>query len=285
MCLSEAIFWVPEFVSGPGLLQGPNFPFSENVVKGWVWERLPRHASTIWPGQRQTTTWPRQRKTEIPGSNRLTHCLAILWNVEGTLGMAQWQHLGSCKSIRTERERNESDREEGWGIRLTILSGRRWSGDNGLCFASTTMCLTWCSEAVLLGVDALVAWSVSLLSSHGSLHVEGALMVFKCLTLAHTILVGLAHSWKEEKGETLTHLGSSYWGALSSGAFGTHQRVTLARVPQLLPQYLPVCRGSLWKRRSEEVGKETPRSMYGPPKMSRCGLEKNFQTWDRMRGK
>ena len=87
--------------------------------------------------------------------------------------------------------------------------------------------------------------SVSLLSSHGSLHVEGALMVFKCLTRAHTILVGLAHSWKEEKGETLTHLGSSYWGALSSGAFGTHQRVTLARVPQLLPQYLPVCRGSL----------------------------------------
>ena len=38
-------------------------------------------------------------------------------------------------------------------------------------------------------------------------------------------------------------------------AFGTHQRVTLARVPQLLPQHLPVHRGSLWERRSEDVGK------------------------------
>ena len=73
----------------------------------------------------------------------------------------------------------------------------------------------------------------------------GALIAFKCLTRAYTILVGLVLSWREEKGETLSHLGSSYWGALSSGAFGTHQRVTLARVPQLLPQHLPVHRGSL----------------------------------------
>ena len=62
----------------------------------------------------------------------------------------------------------------------------------------------------------------------------GALMAFKCLTCAHTILVGLVLSWREEKGETLSHSGSSYWGALSSGAFGKHQRVTLARVPQWL---------------------------------------------------
>ena len=34
-------------------------------------------------------------------------------------------------------------------------------------------------------------------------------------------------------------------GAVSSGAFGTHQRVTLARVPQLPPQQLPIGRGSL----------------------------------------
>ena len=32
--------------------------------------------------------------------------------------------------------------------------------------------------------------SVSLLSSHGSLHVAGALIAFKCLTRAYTILVG-----------------------------------------------------------------------------------------------
>ena len=109
--------------------------------------------------------------------------------------------------------------------------------------------------------------SVSPLSSHRSLHVAGALMTFKCLTHAHTILVGLVLSWKEDKGETLTPSGSSYWGAVSSGAFGTHPRVILARVPQLLPQHLPVRRGSLWKR-SEEEGEETPSSPYRPPKMS-----------------
>ena len=69
------------------------------------------------------------------------------------------------------------------------------------------------------------------------------------------VFLGLGLSWKEDKGESLTRLGGSYWGAVSSGAFGTHQRVTLARVPLLLPQHLPVRRGSLWERRSKEVGK------------------------------
>ena len=70
-------------------------------------------------------------------------------------------------------------------------------------------------------------------------------MAFNCLTCAHTILVGLLLSWKEDKGETLTHSSSltgSYW---VQWAFGARQRVTLARVPQLLPQHLPVHRGSL----------------------------------------
>ena len=70
-------------------------------------------------------------------------------------------------------------------------------------------------------------------------------MVFKCLTRTRTISVGLVLSWKEDKEETLTHSGGSYWGAVSSGAFRTHKRVTLARVPQLLPQHLPVRRGPL----------------------------------------
>ena len=86
---------------------------------------------------------------------------------------------------------------------------------------------------------------VSPLSSHGSLHVAGALMASKCLTRAHTILVGLVLSCKEDKRETLTHSGGSYWGTVSSGAFGTHHRVILPRVPQLLPQHLTVLRGSL----------------------------------------
>ena len=53
--------------------------------------------------------------------------------------------------------------------------------------------------------------SVSPLAAHGRLHVAGALMAFKCLSRAHTLLVGLALSWKEDKGETLTRSGGGYW--------------------------------------------------------------------------
>ena len=98
---------------------------------------------------------------------------------------------------------------------------------------------------------------------------------FMCLTCAHTILVGLVLSWKEVERQDPHPFRQQL--LVSSGAFRTQQRVTLARVPQLLPQHLPVSRGSLWKRTSEEVGEETPRSLYRPPKMSwsRQGLEED----------
>ena len=71
-------------------------------------------------------------------------------------------------------------------------------------------------------------------------------MSFKCLTHASTLSIGLILSLrKKEERRALTHLGDSYWGAVGYGAFGTCQRVTLARVLQLLSQHLPVCRGSL----------------------------------------
>ena len=137
--------------------------------------------------------------------------------------MAQRQHLGSCKSIWTKRERSESDREEGWGICLTILLGRRWPGDNALCFASTTMCLTRAQKLSCWGwmplwpdsfcVHLVFTWE----SSWGRRH-NG----FKCLTCAHATMGGLVLR-KEERGETLTCPGGSYWGAVSSGARGTHQ--------------------------------------------------------------
>ena len=75
----------------------------------------------------------------------------------------------------------------------------------------------------------------------------GALMAFNCLTCAHTILVGLLLSWKEDKGETLIHSGSSYWGAVSSGPYVTHQRITLARVPQLVHSTLLFTEGPFEK--------------------------------------
>ena len=42
----------------------------------------------------------------------MTHHLVIPRNMEGTLRLARRQHLGTCKSIQTERERSERDRED-----------------------------------------------------------------------------------------------------------------------------------------------------------------------------
>ena len=163
--------------------------------------------------------------------------------MEGSLE-GSGQHLGSCKSIWTEREEVKVTGKKAEESALQSYQGGmargRWSlfclnhyipdTVHGSCLAGGG-----CPGGLIL--------SVCPLSSHGSLH--GTLMAFKCLTCAHTILVDLVLSWKEDTGETLTCSGGSYWAAVSSGAFETHQRVTLARVPQLLPQHLPVCRGSL----------------------------------------
>ena len=54
------------------------------------------------------------------------------------------------------------------------------------------------------------------------INMAGAPVAFKCLTRACAIAVGLVLSWKGDKEQTLTHSGGSYWGAVSSGAFGTH---------------------------------------------------------------
>ena len=97
------------------------------------------------------------------------------------------------------------------------------------------------------------------LSCHGSLQTAGDWSrFFKCLTCAHTILTGLVLSLREKEGKeerrALTCLGSRYWGTVGSGAFGTHQRVTLARVPQLLPQSF-ACLQRVQRKRKER-GKE-----------------------------
>ena len=76
--------------------------------------------------------------------------------------IAQRQHLGSCKSIQTKRERSESDREDRLRnpsynpIREEVA---RWWWTP--CFASNTKCLTQSTEVVLLTMDAFMAWSIS----------------------------------------------------------------------------------------------------------------------------
>lgn len=90
---------------------------------------------------------------------------------------------------------------------------------------------------VLTGADTkCLIHSVIPLSCHRGLQSAGALMAFKCLTYAHTILSGLVLSLREkEERRALTCLGGSFWDTKGCGALGTHLRVTLARVPQLLP--------------------------------------------------
>ena len=69
-------------------------------------------------------------------------------------------------------------------------------------------------------------------------------------------LLSLVLSWEKTKERpSFRHPHRAATGRIEQWAFGPHQRVALARAPQLLPQYLPVHRGSLWGRRSEEVGK------------------------------
>ena len=83
------------------------------------------------------------------------------------------------------------------------------------------------------------------LSSHGSLHVAGALMAFKCLTHAHTVLVGLVLSWKEDKERDPHQFGwqllgrSEQWGLWNTpeGKPGQSSSVTSTALdcPQRVP--------------------------------------------------
>ena len=146
------------------------------------WEVTPENGSAKVPcdpgRERDSREWP-----------WLTHHLAFPWSVEGTLRMAQRQHLDSCKSIWTKKERSESNREDRLRnpaynpIGEAVASGR-WA----LCFDSTTMCLTWSMEVVLLGgrCPCGVIHSMTPLSSHGYLHVADTIVAFKCLACAHT---------------------------------------------------------------------------------------------------
>ena len=147
-------------------------------------------------GRERQHLWPGQRQIETPGSNRVTHSLAIPWNVEAILGMAQRQHLGSCKSIWTEKGKKWTSQ----GRRLRNLpynpigeavARGQWSL---FCFNHYVPDTVHGSCLAGGGCPCGLIHSMSPLSSHGSLHVAGALMAFKCLTHAHTILVGLVLS-------------------------------------------------------------------------------------------
>ena len=72
---------------------------------------------------------------------------------------------------------------------------------------------------VLTGADTkCLIHSVIPLSCHRGLQSAGALMAFKCLTYAHTVLSGLVLSLMDkEERRALTLLGGSYWGIVDLG--------------------------------------------------------------------
>ena len=111
-------------------------------------------------------------------------------------------------------------------------------------------------------------------------------MAFKCLTCACTVLLAWSSAQgrrrKKEK-RALTRLGGSYWGTVGSGAFGTHQRVTLAEFLNCFQSHLPVGRGpkEKGKRKGEwglSHGESSPCTGHQMLRHSKHGLEKNFQT-------
>lgn len=164
--------------------------------------------------------------------------------------MAQGQQPGSCKSNPDQRERSESDRKAEESSTYTIY-GRWWPRDNGLCFVSTAICDTvdklpcrgWrgCGECPCGVIHAVVPPY-----PHISLPVVAALMSFTVSDLCpHNIGWHSPHLQKRKRERpSPIQKAAATLGAVSSGAFGMHQRITLARVPQLLPQQLPVA-GSL----------------------------------------
>ena len=145
----------------------------------------------------------------------------------------------------------------GWGIHLTILLGRRWPGGDGLCFDSTTMCLTWSIEVVLLGVRCPcgVIHSMAPLSSHGCLHVAGSIVAFKYLAYAHTILVGLILR-KESKRRDLHPSGRQLlecheqWGLWNTPVGNPGQTTSVASTATC-----PVCRDPYEKWEARRWGK------------------------------
>lgn len=100
----------------------------------------------------------------------------------------------------------------------------------------------------------------------------------------YLILVGLFTSLGRSQRDYHPY-GGSYWGTVSSGAFGElHQESNLTRSPQVLPQPFACLPGSIWE--SEEVGEETRSQVRTTKNVMVCvRVGKRISgAWGRMRG-
>ena len=121
--------------------------------------------------------------------------------------------------------------------------------------------------------------SVSPLSSHGSLHVAGALMAFKCLTHAHNIGWPSPQLERRKRRDPHPFRGQlpglcEQWGLWNTPEGNHGQGSSVASTALACSQRVPM-RKEKWGG-----GEKYPKSLYGPQKLSWCGreLEKNFQT-------
>ena len=298
---------------------------------------------------RQSEQTSENRAAKLPGdtgkeSQRFlgaTRWLTIWWFPETWKALLEWLRGNTQASVNQSRPKGKEEKRTGKKAEESTLQ-YIWEavarGQRSLfCFNL----IQW-TEVILLGADALVAWSVLFAPDpHMGVFLAGALMGFMCLSCAHTILVGIVLSRKKQKGETLSHsqkgeiltraslvaqrakrllamqetwvsslgqedplkkemaihsstlawkitwtekpsrlqsMGSqrvghdwatslslslthsscSYFGCAEQWGLWTYQRWTLARVPTLLPQHLPVGRGSPVRKEKQRWWEETP---------------------------
>ena len=189
------------------------------------------------------------------------------------------QHLRSWKSTWTEREEVKVTGKKAEESSLQscgeAVARGQWSLFGFNHYVSDMVHGNYLARG---GCPGGLIHSLSPLSSHGSHH--GTLMAFKCLTCAHTILVGLVLSWKEDTGKTLTCSGVSYWDAVSSGAFENTPEGNPGQSSSVASIALGCSQRVSRRKEKRGGGEETPSSSNRPPKMlwSGCRLEKNFQT-------
>ena len=157
-------------------------------------------------------------------------------------------------------ERRESDREEGWGIRRTIYPGGGglgrmlsvllqplWAWHGGRKLSCCGWMPLWPDPFC---VPPILTWESFCGKSPNGFYVSDLRPQNIGWHSNH-----LQKKKKKKKKERPSPIQvADTLGAVSSGAFGTHQRVTLASIPQLPPEQLPFGWGSLWERRSEGGG-------------------------------
>ena len=192
----------------PHVANGTNGQLSQQshlTVRGdpWVFDRVAQNHA-VRPKPRHTlrkyTWWLRSVTTE---KSFLEPTVNAFWRFPemwmALFGMTQRLLLGSCKLIWTEGGKVKVAERTGWGICLVALLGRQRPGEWAVLLEA--ICAWDSAQSGLAGgrcSDSLVCSVIPLIlscESSSSRCPNG----FKCLTHAHTILIGLVLSLREKE--------------------------------------------------------------------------------------